>query len=68
MVVYQSMLSDDKRLAMQAAMYRLNTKGKHRGYAQKVEVEQLERVQLQTVVEIVDAPDTSNDPPTPGAT
>jgi hypothetical protein len=49
-------------------MYRLNTKGKHRGYAQKVEVEQLERVQLQTVVEIVDAPDTSNDPPTPGAT
>lgn len=38
-VVYQSLLSDDKNLALRAAMYRLSTKGKHRGYTEKSELE-----------------------------
>lgn len=39
LIAFQTMLSEDKRLAFEAARFRLITKGKHRGYTEKTEVE-----------------------------
>jgi hypothetical protein len=53
MVIYKSLLSDDPRIALDAAKYRLNTKGRHRGYGEKLDVS-AEGVRLEFIEEIVD--------------
>jgi hypothetical protein len=58
MVIYKSLLSDDPRLAFEAAKYRLNTKGRHRGYGEKLDV-RAEGVTLEFIEEIVDVPPNS---------
>src|SRR5262249_46489003 len=37
-LIYNSMLSDDPRIALDAAKYRLNTKGRHCGYGEKLDI------------------------------
>jgi len=55
MVLYKSLLSDDPRIALDAAKYRLNTKGRHRGYGEKLDVK-AEGVTLEFIEEIVNVP------------
>jgi hypothetical protein len=52
------MLSDDLRIAFDAAKYRLNTKGRDRGYGDKLDV-RAEGVTLEFVEEIVNVPPIS---------
>jgi hypothetical protein len=70
MVIYKALLSDDLRIALDAAKYRLNTKGRHRGYGEKLDV-RAEGVTLEFIEEIVNVPPAStqeassaSDPPT----
>jgi hypothetical protein len=55
MVIYKTLLSEDPRLAFEAAKYRLNTKGRHRGYGEKLDIK-AEGVTLEFIDEIVNVP------------
>ena len=55
LVIYKSLLSDDLRIAFNAAKYRLNTKGRHRGYGEKLDIK-AEGVTLEFIDEIVNVP------------
>ena len=60
MVIYKSMLSEDERIALDAAKYRLNTKGRYRGYGEKLDV-RAEGVRLEFIEEIVTVPADLNE-------
>jgi hypothetical protein len=64
MVLYNALLSEDMRLALDAAKFRLNTKGRHRGYSEKVDVEHgVGKSILELVHEIVTVPADVNGTP-----
>ena len=60
MVIYKSILSEDERIALDAAKYRLNTKGRYRGYGEKLDV-RAEGVRLEFIEEIVTVPADLNE-------
>ena len=58
LVIYKTMVGEDPRLAFEAAKYHLNTKGRDRGYGNKLGVK-AEGVSLEFIEEIVDVPPAS---------